>query len=236
MRCFFMLLMMMFPSFLWAGQLDREQKLDAGYILKEITVPQGEDRALVLVNTVIDASPGSVWDALVDIGSWPRWLPMTKDAAFLSEEAAAMVTPEIAKERGKVLEIRDRFPLKEGPSGWRDHWVRVAYEEYDLPWPIRNEWVVRRYTYDIHKDFARASWKRIDSTRESNDGYWDVKVWKDGRTYLTYCYRVKPKENVPEAVFKTAVSMTVNSMIKALRHEAQRREMISAATGPGHGT
>ncbi len=44
----------------------------------------------------------------------------------------------------------------------------------------------------------------------------------DGGTLLHYTYRVKVKEGVPQPLFKAAVSLTINSMIKALRHEATR--------------
>jgi len=217
------ILLLIVPAFAQGG-IDADQKLDSGYILKDINIPAGSDRANVHVNTVINSSPKSVWAALVDIGSWPRWLPMTKTAEFLSDGAAKLVTPDIAKDRAKVLEISSRYPLGKSSDTGAGHWQRVAYEEYDLPWPIKNEWVVRRYNYNEENDLFRASWRRIDSTRSEDDGFWEVRPWKNGRTYLTYCYRVKPKENVPEIVFKTAVSMTVNSMIKALRHEAARLE------------
>jgi len=225
MKKFAVVLLMLCAPFVVFGGMNKDQQLDAGYVLKNITIPEFSDRASVVVNTVIDSSPKAVWDALADIDHWPRWLPMTKRAGFLSDEAAKLVTPENAKDREKVMEIKNRYPGNEVNEDWSDHWTRVAYEEYDLPWPIKNEWVVRRYTYDHHKDFSRASWKRIDSKREEDDGSWEVSVWKDGRTHLIYNYKVKPKENVPEVVFKTAVSMTVNSMIKALRHEARRREL-----------
>lgn len=224
-RIIFVLVVTTLVPFSAVGGLYTDQKLDAGYILKEITIPQGQDRADVFVNTVINSSPRAVWASLVDIGSWPRWLPMTSKAQFLSNEAARIVTPDIAKDKAKVLEINGRYPLQKDDTTPTGHWQRVAYEEYDLPWPIKNEWVVRRYSYDESDDLFRAVWRRVDSTRNEDDGYWEVRPWRNGRTNLTYCYRVKPKENVPEVVFKTAVSFTVNSMIKALRHEAARREI-----------
>ncbi len=217
------LLFLLVPLLAHAG-LDENEKLNAGYIIKDIKIPEGSDRADVTVNTVIDSPPKAVWAALVDINGWPRWLPMTMKAAFLSDEAARLITPEVAKDKAKVLEINDLNPPQRVGENQAGHWQRTAYEEYNLPWPIKNEWVVRKYNYDEEPDLFRASWRRIDSTRSENDGYWEVRPWSDGRTYLTYCYRVKPKENVPELVFKTAVSMTVNSMIKALRHESARRE------------
>jgi len=205
------------------ARLDINEKMDQGHIFKEITIPEGSDRAKVLVNAVINSPPEAVWAALIDIGSWPKWLPMNRVAYFLSPEAEKLITPDLAKDHDKVLEINKQSPPAKETSQYSGHWERMAYEEYDLPWPLKNEWVVRRYKYDESADLRKASWKRVDSKRNDDDGSWEVKPWKDGRTRLIYLYYVKAKKGVPQPIFKTAVSLTVNSMIKALRHEASRR-------------
>ena len=92
----------------------------------------------------------------------------------------------------------------------------------ELPWPIKNEWVVRRYTYDESAEKDRAAWRKLDSKTQDDDGYWEVIARADGKTLLKYYYRVKAKESVPKPVFKAAIGLTVNSMIKAVRHESAR--------------
>lgn len=224
MRTFaFICLIAFIPTFVYAG-LDLEKKLDSGYIIKEITIPEGQDYATVLVKSIIDSSPKAVWAALINIGRWPKWLPMNRKAWFLSPEAEKLVTPNVARSQSEVLAINKLYPpskISDKPSG---HWEHIAYEEYDLPWPIKNEWVVRRYKYDESVDVWRASWRLVNTKRDEDDGYWEVRPWKGGSTYITYLYRVKAKDHVPHFVFKTAVSLTVNSMIKALRHEAAKVE------------
>jgi len=223
-RVFILLIFLLFVPALSQARPDYDEKMDQGHIFKEITIPEGSDRANVLVNAVINSPPEVVWAALIDINRWPKWLPMNRVAYFVSPEAEKLITPEAAKDHAKVLEINKQNPPAKETTKFSGHWEHTAYEEYDLPWPLKNEWVVRRYQYDEGADIRKASWKRVDSTRDEDDGSWEVRPWKDGHTHLTYLYRVKAKEGVPQVIFKTAVSMTVNSMIKALRHESARRE------------
>lgn len=226
-----MALVLFIPLALHAGPT-ADERLDTGSIIKEIKIPEGQLYADVLVNAVIDSPPKAVWAALIDIGGWPKWLPMNRKAWFFSPAAEKLITDEISHDKAKVLAINAENPPTSDVAEQHGHWEHVAYEEYDLPWPIKNEWVVRRYKYDEATDLFRASWKRVDSKRDGDDGYWEVRPWKDGRTHITYYYSVKAKESVPEIVFKTAVSMTVNSMIKALRHESVKRDRALAQAGP----
>lgn len=230
MKSFLMILaLFLTPSFAAGGQSTLDSKLEAGYIIKDIDIPEGSDRANVKVKTVIRSSPKAVWAALVDINDWPKWLPMNSKAYFLSDEAAGLITPQVAKDQLEVIAISNAHPAPKETDHNAGSWQKMAYEEYNLPWPIKNEWVVRKYNYEERPELMRASWKRVDSQRNEDDGFWEVRPWKGGSTYLVYNYKVKPKEKVPEVVFKTAVSMTVTSMIKALRHEAQKREIEQAS-------
>ena len=219
-----MILFLLLVPALSDARPDYDEQMDQGHIFKEITIPEGQNYANVIVNAVINAPPQLVWATLIDIARWPKWLPMNRKAGFVSPTAATLITPENARDRAKVLEINTQNPPLKDASQRSGHWEQVAYEEYDLPWPLKNEWVVRKYKFDESAQLSRASWRRVDSKRDVDDGYWEVRSWKDGRTHLTYYYSVKAKENVPEVVFKGAVSLTVGSMIKALRHEVTKRE------------
>lgn len=205
-----------------AGRLSQDERLDIGTIIKEITIPGGSQWAYVRVRAVVDSSPQAVWATLININGWPKWLPMTKKAWFLSDEAAQKITPEIARNKDEVLAIDARDPPAAPKQTHNNHWQRIAYEEYDLPWPLKNEWVVRRYTFDETDEINKASWRKVASTDSEDDGYWEITNWKDGKTHLRYYYRVRSKENVPQPLFKAAVSLTVNSMIKALRRESAK--------------
>ena len=201
-----------------------EERLDIGGIVKEIEIPEGQPWAHVRVQAVINASPAAVWPILVDIERWPKWMPMAKRMRILSPEAAALVTPENFKDRDAVIAIELAHPRVADATPPSGHWQRTIAEEYDLPFPLKNEWTVRRYTYDEQGDTDKAAWRKVDGrTEDVDDGSWEISPWRDGRTLLTYDYRVKAKEGVPRPIFKAAVSLTVNSMMKALRFEAARR-------------
>jgi ribosome-associated toxin RatA of RatAB toxin-antitoxin module len=200
-----------------------EERLDAGGIVKDIAMPTDGNMAHVNVQAIVETPPKAVWDALKDIENWPRWLPMSKTARFLSIEAESKITQDIAKSKEDVVKIDAQYPNTDHKNDRKGSWQRLVYEEYDLPWPIKNEWVVRRYTYDDGDEKSRASWRKIDGSSADDDGYWEVSKWKNGKTHLRYYYRIKVKHGAPKVLFKGAVSLTVNSMIKALRKEAKRR-------------
>jgi ribosome-associated toxin RatA of RatAB toxin-antitoxin module len=200
-----------------------EERLESGGIIKDVIIPGDGMIAYVTVQTLVDAPPAAVWSALKDIEEWPRWLPMSSNAHFVSKEAEALITPEIAKDRKKVTEIDAAHPNTEGGNGGEGSWQRLALEEYDLPWPLENQWVIRRYTYEENDDLMKASWRKIDGSSQGDDGYWKIKPWKDGKTELKYYYIVKVKGPAPKPLFTAAINLTVNSMIKALRREAKLR-------------
>lgn len=201
-----------------------DERLNQGAIIRDITIPDGQEWAFVRVRAVIDAPPRAVWETLSDIEHWPSWLPMNRKALFLAADADGLMTREIAHDRAQTMALFLAHPNRAGAQHAASRWDRLAYEEYDLPWPLKNEWVVRRYTFDEQAEQNRASWKKVDSSDDLEDGHWEVSPWKDGgKAHLRYYYRVKAKEGVPHPVFTTAVAFTVNSMIKALRHEVAKR-------------
>lgn len=201
-----------------------DQRLDIGAIIKDVTTPDDSQWAFVRVETVVDVPVDTLWRTIIDIEAWPKWLPMMGRAWFTSDAAEERITREIAKSRDEVYAIDSQFPQGGSDNADTGRWHRTTIEEYDLIWPLRNEWVVRRYDFDEASTPHRASWRKLDNADDSDDGAWEISPWKDGkRSLLKYNYRVKVKAGVPRPVFRQAVSFTVNSMIKALRREAARR-------------
>jgi hypothetical protein len=199
-----------------------EERLDNGGILRDIIIPGEEMTAYVTVRAIVEAPPKVVWDTLKDIENWPDWLPMSKEAHFVSKEAEAKITEEVAKDREKVMEIDRALPNGERGNAGSGRWQRVALETYDLPWPLQDQWIIRRYTYDESPERMKASFRKIDGSSQEDDGYWEISKWKDGTTHLKYYYIARVKGDAPKPLFKAAITLTVNSMIKALRREAKR--------------
>lgn len=200
-----------------------EERLEVGGIVRDIIIPGDDMIAYVTVRAVIDAPPKVVWDTLKDIEGWPSWLPMSKEAHFVSKEAEAKITEDVAKDREKVVEIDRAHPNSERGNGGSGRWQRIALETYDLPWPLDDQWIIRRYTYDEGPEKMKASWRKIDGSSQEDDGYWEIKAWKDGKTDLKYYYIARVKGEAPKPLFKAAITLTVNSMIKALRREVLKR-------------
>lgn len=205
-----------------------DERLENGAIIKDVTTPDDSQWAFVRVETVVDVPVDTLWRTIIDIEEWPEWLPMTSGARFISAEAEGRITREIAKSRERVYAIDKEFPPNsDNTDVGSGRWHRTTIEEYDLIWPLKNEWVVRRYDFDEVSTPHRASWRKLDNNDDIEDGAWEIGPWKDGKkSLLKYSYRVKVKEGVPRPVFRQAVSFTVNSMIKALRREAARRAKL----------
>lgn len=215
------------PLHTW-GNTSIEERLNNGAIIKGIEIPGNSGWAYVDVQAVVDVPPDLLWKTLIDIERWPGWLPMNEKAWFVSEKAEEIITGVVAKDRDKVYEIDKMHPSIRSDGPYSGQWHRTAIEEYDLIWPLRDEWVIRRYTFDETKNPYRATWKKLAADDDEDDGSWEVSPWKDKRkSLLKYHYRVKVKKGVPNQIFKTAVSFTVNSMIKSLRREVKRRMRAS---------
>lgn len=209
------------PAFCLADQT-AEQRLEEGHIIKSISMPRDQEYAYVNVKVLVDASTARVWDLLVDIWRWPMWLPMNRMAGLLSPKAASFVDKSVAGSKDETLRLASQYPIDRSQSHDPNSWRNMAYEYYDLPWPIKNEWMVRWYSYKVDGDVHKASWRGFSAPDGRDDGFWEVRPWKDSRALLHYYYRVRASKNVPPVAFKAAISLTVNQMIRALKKEAMK--------------
>lgn len=201
-----------------------ESRLDDGAVIKKIETPEDSKWAYLHVTAVVDVPPDTLWKIIIDIDDWPNWLPMSQRASFISDEAEKLITPEIAADQTKVYEIDKENPNTQKGNRRHGAWHRTVIEEYDLVWPIKNEWLVRRYDFDDTKFPMTATWYKLARNDGKLDGTWEVEPWKDGkRSLLTYDYRVRVKKGIPRPIFRTAISLTVNPMIKSLRRKAAKR-------------
>lgn len=208
-----------------AGLPTVEERLNIGGIVKEVDIPNEGLWAYVVAEAIIESPPKVVWATLADIDHWNRWLPMTHQAGILSEEAASKITSQNAVNKDEVLAINAQYPAAADTKTEKNSWECIAYEDFNLPWPLKNQWQVKRYVFEDSENMKKAVWRKVATVDNKDDGFWEITPWKDGKTHLRYYYRVKAKRHIPNPVFKTAVSFTINSMIKALRREAKSREI-----------
>jgi len=220
--CFMLLAVICLPA---VAGTSVEERLNNGAIIKSIETPADSEWAHVRAEAVIDVEPQVLWKMLIDIEGWPKWLPMSEKAHFISRKAEKIITREAARDRNRVGEIDVRHPPVTEKETFAGQWHRTAIEEYDLIWPLKDEWVIRRYDFDETKNPYKATWKMVASDDDEIDGSWEIAPWKGGKSsLLKYYYRVKIKSGVPRPVFRTAVSFVVTSMIKSLRREAKKRQ------------
>jgi len=223
-RIIIFLILMFIPALVLGKLSTKTERLEMGGIVTKIDMPPESKFAYVSVWALIDAKPGVVWNTLKDIDNWPNWLPMNEKAFFVSAEAEKLITVQIARVRTKVEEINTQHPPDEDTPSPDGKWKRMAYESYNMPWPLKNEWVIRHYSFDETENPFVATWRKVAADDDKDDGFWKVKGWTDDKhTHLEYYYRVKRKEGVPDVLFSGAIKLTVNSMIKSLRREAKKR-------------
>lgn len=192
---------------------------------RKVTIANDSIWANVEVEKTIHASPEKVWAVISDLANWPKWLPMNSRFELLSNDSLDVITPEIAADKPAVDAIAKKYPSTDYKVSYSGDQQVVAVEEYDMPWPIQNEWVVRLYKFDESNDQMNATWKKLDSTLPDDDGGWEVVPTEDtNETLFKYHYRVKVKKGVPKPVFKTAISVVVGSMVRSLETEIRKRK------------
>ena len=200
--------------------------LAPGLLTQTLDFPKEEGYGTIHVEAQLKASPEAVWHVLVRPQHWSRWMPMLSRSWFYSDEAIRAIPPQVPKKKKLFEELYEQFPepavvrIEQDPA-----WEGIAFEEYNIPWPIQDEWVVRRYQFDSRKKgegVYKAQWGKIfDGSREI-EGYWHIEpsLTLAGGTHFVYHYRVKAKTGVAMVLFKWAVRRTIDKMVHAIEKEA----------------
>ncbi|MBI2343024.1 MAG: SRPBCC family protein [Deltaproteobacteria bacterium] len=192
-----------------------------------LAFPKAEAYGTVHVEAVIAASPEVVWVVLTDVDRWRGWMPLVMRAQFFSAAATTAIPTGVTKDRALFTELLDQHPGTAGAPSMHGVTPRTTFEAYDLPWPIKNEWVVRHYTYDASqaaKHRFRATWRKAWGDGQP-EGYWEISPHGDAVTAsrLVYHYRVKAKRGLALGLFKAGVKRASRQLVEAIRREALRR-------------
>ncbi len=190
-----------------------------------LNFPKEEEQGTVHVEATIRATPEVVWSILTNANRWRQWMPMVMESYFYSGQAAQAIPQQITKDRAFFDQLRTQHPGTATPPPPQGVQSRVTFEAYDLPWPIKNEWVVRRYRYDAaraREHYYRVGWKRVWNQDVPEEGYWELRPHPEhaGATHFTYHFRVKAKRGVALALFKGGVKRSINHFIRAIREQA----------------
>ena len=182
----------------------------------------------IRVEARMDSPPEVVWEVLTDISRWPKWIPSMRRGWVHSSQAVQNIPLNAPKEKSIYEDLHRRFPENgdsQMPAEEHHSWSKVVFEEYDLLWPIQDEWVVKRYLFDStegkeHK--FRAEWGRIFDGNRMIEGHGDlIPADVENATLFTYQYRVRAKEGVPIFLFKLALKTSIHHMVEAIIKESK---------------
>lgn len=205
------------------------KSLEEGGIQIHLDFPADATVGSIHVTAKVEALPAMVWSTMVDINHWDQWMPLVKESWFYSAAAVQAIPEDVTKDAKIFSDLRAKYPGRQGAPSANGKSARVAYEYYDLPWPIKNVWLVRHYQFDASHAGAqsyRATWRKsYDRKIHDSEGYWNIEPFPGapGATLMTYHFSVKPKHGLALALFKTGVQRTVRRLIIAVRKETAAR-------------
>ncbi len=188
-----------------------------------LAFPGDDVPGTVRVHAMIDADPEKVWALVTNINDWKGWMPMVMEAHFYSDEFVKALPASVNKDEALFKKLETQFPGHNVAPPLEGTSTRVAFESYDLPWPIANNWSVRRYQYDNSQAATHrylVSFRKIyERDIKGQEGTWTFEPMpaKSGATLLTYELRTKPQHGFALTLFKIGVKHTVEHMIAAIR-------------------
>lgn len=201
--------------------------LDSGGLEMQITFPAEAAMGTIHVRGRIAAPPEAVWRAVADINRWATWMPMVTEAYFFSEAAAKAIPQNATKNLDFFQTLRRRFPGSAPPPPPTGVTTRTSYEAFDLPWPISNEWVARRYRFDASQAAEhryRVAWEKIyDPNEPGSKGYWVLDPYPGDTqaTLGTYHFEVTARRGLALRLLKLGVRSAVTKLFRAIREQAE---------------
>lgn len=203
------------------SSLTDEEKLAKGWIVSYVSYESDDSIANLEVKALINASPKKVWEFLSKVERWSLWMPVMSRGWALGDDALSKVpaSPEKTKDVYDVVSVSSPAAVRVSGSGKT---TVSTFEEFDLPWPINNDWVLRKYIFDASKaeeDIYKVEWKQIFKGAERRGGRWELSRYNGeaDETLFEYRFRVKRKEGVPQKVFEIIMGKTVERFVSAIR-------------------
>lgn len=232
-KLFFVTMFIIATSFSVDAQADaRMDALKNGEIKTNIAFQKDKEYGSINVEAMVSADPGLVFEVFTDINSWRVWMPLLIDAFFYSPAAMQNIPGDpqkVDKDENFFAQIKKNFPgvsPKPDPQGVSS---RIAYESYDFPWPISNDWAVHKYRFDASKYNEKkysAKWFKVyEKNKIGSAGSWSAEPFPgvDGATLMKYSFRTKAKKGIALVLFKVGVKKSISNLVKALRSETEKR-------------
>ncbi|MBI4238807.1 MAG: hypothetical protein HY696_10410 [Deltaproteobacteria bacterium] len=201
--------------------------LDQGGLEMQISFPAEAAMGTIHVRGKVAAPPEVVWRAVANLNRWSQWMPMVTESYFFSEAAAKAIPRDATKDLAFFQALRNRFPgtmPAPPPTGIA---TRTSYEAFDLPWPISNEWVARRYHFDASQAAQhryRVSWEKVyDPNEPGSKGYWVLEPYPGDpqQTLGTYHFEVTARRGLVLRLLKIGVKSAVTKLFHAIRQQVE---------------
>lgn len=207
------------------NKLGDEEKLQKGWIVSNISYGADESIVIVEVKALINASAGKVWNLLTNVNRWSKWMPVMSRGWIIHPDDLSKLPaqPEKRDDIYKTASASQPASLNVNGSGKTS---LTTFEEFDLPWPINNDWVLRKYHFDATASgngHYKVSWKQLFKDTEGRGGKWELSQYNGNteETLFRYHYRVKRKEGVPKKIFEVIIGKTVDRFIGAIRRNVE---------------
>lgn len=201
--------------------------LDAGGLEMQVSFPAEEAMGTIHVRGRVAAPPEAVWQAVADLNQWAKWMPMVTESYYFSEAAAKSIPQNATKDLPFFQALRRRFPGSAPPPPPTGVTTRTSYEAFDLPWPISNEWVARRYRFDASQAAQhrfRVSWEKVyDPNEPGSRGYWVLEPYQGNpqETLGTYHFEVTARRGLVLRLLKIGVRSAVTKLFRAIRQQVE---------------
>lgn len=196
-----------------AHAADRWETVVTGPLTVKTRDVRGSDIKEYLVEGEIDASVQDLQETLCDPERFAKFMPHVKEARLLerdgrTDQVYVLVEPPIGGSRDYVTEVRLLESVRQDGSGkFRQQWRA-------LPKAVPERSGVTRITL--------------------NEGSWKIEPGADGRSRITYRFRVDPGGWVPSFVADMANKKAIPENVRAIESEAKRRgrERERSASAP----
>ena len=199
-------------------KLSTDQQLGNGWIIQKIS--SGDSLVTLEVKALINSSPSEVWKLLTDIDRWKDWEPMLNIGKAVSLEG------ELEKNE-MTYALALNCPAQEVNVSDTGKTVATVFEEYDIPWPIQNDWVIRKYIFDANNsdsgEYKVKFHPVFSGVEKKRGGRYKLSRYKgaDEETLLEYDFTVKRKEGCPKTVFEIIMKQTAERFVRAIRRNTE---------------
>jgi hypothetical protein len=218
-------------SLVYARQsLTNEEKLAKGWIVSNISYGADDSLVIVDVQALINAPAKRVWKLFSDVSRWSVWMPIMSRGWIVGSATLGKIheLPEKVKDVYDIVSAGKPASVKVEDIGKTSI---NTFEEFDLPWPINNDWVLRRYLFDSTDGSSgkyKVTWRQIFKDKEGCGGWWEISPNNGNavETLFKYHYVVKRKDGVPKKLFEIIVDKTVDRFIGAIRRQVEEDRVL----------